>query len=106
MEAEGPEALTPAQVTQLVQPDIVWICDFTVCADERMDAAAKRNSAIARMEKFLVVFFTITIFTPGGFLSSIALSVATCWRLTTHLLWNNPFSSSANKSRNAGLLSD
>jgi len=56
MEAEGPEALDPAQATQFCHPLILWIWLFTVCADEG-SAAAKANSATARMVIFLVVFF-------------------------------------------------
>src|SRR6266571_51144 len=66
MDAPGPDALIPAQVTQLCHPVILWIWLLTVWADERSEAAAKRNSATPRMNMLLVVFFTITTFTPGG----------------------------------------
>ena len=66
MDAPGPEALIPAQVTQLCHPVILWIWLLTVWADERREVAAKRNSATARTDMLLVVFFTITTFTPGG----------------------------------------
>src|SRR5215475_7638364 len=65
IEAPGPDAPAPAQATQFSHPLILCIWLFTVCADE--EAAAKMNSAIARTDKLLVVFFTITTFTPGGF---------------------------------------
>jgi nitrogen fixation/metabolism regulation signal transduction histidine kinase len=68
MLAPGPAALAPAQVTQFSHPLILCIWLLTVWADERSEAAAKRNSATARMETLLVVFFTITTFTPGVFL--------------------------------------
>jgi len=72
MEAPGPAALMPAQATQLCHPLILWIWLLTVWADERSDEAAKRNSAIARMDMLLVVFFTITTFTPGDFFAAIS----------------------------------
>jgi hypothetical protein len=65
MEAEGPAALEPAQATQFSHPLILWIWLFTVCADE--GTQAKTNSAITRMERFLIVFFTITNFYSRGF---------------------------------------
>jgi hypothetical protein len=65
MEAPGPAPPEPAQATQFCHPLILWIWLFTVCADEDTEAAAKRNSATARMDKFLIVVFTITTFTPG-----------------------------------------
>src|SRR5579864_3790274 len=105
MEADGPEALMPAQVTQFCQPVIAWIWDFTVCADDGRDTAAKRNSATARTDKLLVVFFNITNFYSRGFCFRRSLP-RDCWRLPTHLLWNNPFSSSAEKSRKQELLGD
>jgi hypothetical protein len=67
MLAPGPAALAPAQATQLCHPLILWIWLLTVWADERRDAAEITNSAITRMDVLLVVFFTITTFTPGGF---------------------------------------
>src|SRR6185312_13589127 len=67
MDAPGPEALMPAHATQLCHPLILWIWLLTVWADERSDVTAKRNSATARMETFLIFLFTI-IFTPGDFL--------------------------------------
>ncbi|HEY2116122.1 MAG TPA: hypothetical protein VGJ51_13580 [Candidatus Angelobacter sp.] len=67
MDAPGPAALAPAQATQFCHPVILCIWLLTVWADEGSEAAAKRNSATARMETLLVVFFTITTFTPGDF---------------------------------------
>ena len=67
MLAPGPAALAPAQATQFCHPLILWIWLLTVWADEGSEAAAKRNSATARMDMLLVVFFTITTFTPGDF---------------------------------------
>ena len=67
MDAPGPAALAPAQATQFSHPLILWIWLLTVWADERSEAAAKRNSATARMETLLVVLFTVTTFTPGDF---------------------------------------
>src|SRR5579864_4262320 len=72
MDAPGPEALIPAQVTQLCHPVILWIWLLTVWAGERSEVAAKRNSATARMDMLLVVFFTITTFTPGDCLAAIS----------------------------------
>jgi nitrogen fixation/metabolism regulation signal transduction histidine kinase len=69
MDALGPAALAPAQATQFCHPVILWIWLLTVWADEGSEAAAKRNSATARMNMLLVVFFTITTFTPGVFVS-------------------------------------
>jgi hypothetical protein len=66
MLAPGPAALAPAQATQFCHPLILWIWLLTVWADEG-SAAAKKNSATARMETLLVVLFTITTFTPGDF---------------------------------------
>src|SRR5579864_768161 len=72
MDAPGPAALAPAQATQLCHPLILWIWLLTVWADERSEVAAKRNSATTRMETLLLVFFTITTFTPGDFLCRIS----------------------------------
>jgi|SRR5579859_3090328 len=72
MDAPGPEALMPAQDTQLCHPLILWIWLLTVWADERSEVTAKRNSAITRMDKLLVVFFTITTFTPGDLFAAIS----------------------------------
>src|ERR1051325_2531327 len=100
MEAEGPAPLDPAQATQLDHPLIFWIWLFTVCADEETEAAAKRSSATARIDKFLIVFFNITNFYSRGCFCFPSRSIARpCWRLQMHLLWNNPFSSSPKKSR-------
>ena len=68
MDAPGPAAFAPAQATQFSHPLILWIWLLTVWADERSEAAAKRNSATARMETLLVVLFTVTTFTPGDLL--------------------------------------
>src|SRR4029077_10061530 len=65
MEAPGPAALMPAQVTQLSQPLILWICDLTVWADEETETAENMNSAITRPNRPLVVFFTITTLLQG-----------------------------------------
>jgi hypothetical protein len=72
MDAPGPAALAPAQATQFCHPLILCIWLLTVWADERSEVAAKRNSAIARMETLLVVFFTITTFTPGDLFAAIS----------------------------------
>jgi hypothetical protein len=72
MDAPGPDALIPAQVTQLCQPVILWIWLLTVWADERSEVTAKRNSAITRRDKLLVVLFTITTFTPGDLFAAIS----------------------------------
>src|SRR5690349_9327643 len=72
MLAPGPAALAPAQATQFCHPLILWIWLLTVWADERSEAAAKRNSATARMDMLLVVFFNITTFTPGGLFAAIS----------------------------------
>src|ERR1051326_508434 len=104
MEAPGPAALMPAQVTQLCHPLILCIWLFTVCADEESEPAAKRNSATARMGKFLIVFFTITrLLLQGMFLFPSRSISRPCCRLPTHLLWNNPFSPLHEKSQNRGL---
>ncbi|HEY2170493.1 MAG TPA: hypothetical protein VGJ30_12760 [Candidatus Angelobacter sp.] len=68
MDAPGPAALAPAQVTQFCHPLILCIWLLTVWADEGRVAAEIMNSAIARMETLLVVLFTVTTFTPGDFL--------------------------------------
>src|SRR5579884_956963 len=71
----GPLPLAPAQVVQLSQPDILCICDFTVWADRRRDAADRVNSAITRMAKVFVLFVTITNFYSRGlFLFSAAIT--------------------------------
>jgi hypothetical protein len=107
MEAPGPEALAPAQVTHACHPLILWIWLLTVWADEGSEAAAKRNSATARMETLLVVFFTITTFTPGdlGFFYAARFLTAKL-RVTTHLLCFNPFRPAARETKNRELLSD
>ena len=64
--APGPAALAPAQATQFCHPLILWIWLLTVWADERSEDAAKRNSAIARMDIILVVLFTVTTFYSRG----------------------------------------
>jgi hypothetical protein len=61
--ADGPEPLAPAQAAQLCQPDILWICDFTVWADERTEAKHITNRAITKIDR--VLFSTIATFTPG-----------------------------------------
>src|SRR6476660_405638 len=66
MDAAGPAALAPAQATQFCQPLILWIWDFTVCADERRDAADSANKEITRTDRVLVVFFNITTFLLQG----------------------------------------
>src|SRR6266853_6731245 len=104
MDAPGPAALIPAQATQLCQPLILWICDLTVWADEETETAENMNSAITRPNRPLVVFFTITTFTPGGFLPTHFPTAKL--RLTTHLLCFNRFRRAARESRNRGLLGD
>jgi hypothetical protein len=69
IEAPGPAAFGPAQATQFSHPAILWICDFTVWADERSDTTLRMNRAITKMDRALVLFFTITTFTPGDDLS-------------------------------------
>jgi len=64
--ALGPAALIPAQTVQLCHPDILWIWDFTVWADERIDAAESANKEITRTNRGLVVFFNITTFLLQG----------------------------------------
>src|SRR5215831_4806955 len=88
MLAPGPAALAPAHATQFSHPLILWIWLLTVWADERSEAAAKRNSATARMDMLLVVLFTVTTFTPGVCLPPFPTAKVT---LTTHLLCFNPF---------------
>ena|ERR1043165_5578711 len=92
MEAEGPDPLAPAQATQLDHPLIFWIWLFTVCADEETEAAAKRNSAMARMDKFLILVVTITNFySRGVFLFSIAINLATVLEITDASTLEQPF---------------
>jgi NhaP-type Na+/H+ and K+/H+ antiporter len=64
--ALGPAALIPAQTVQLSHPGILWIWDFTVWADERIDAAESANKEITRTHRGLVVFFNITTFLLQG----------------------------------------
>src|SRR5262249_53454612 len=104
MDAPGPAALAPAQATQFCHPLILCIWLLTVWADERSEAAAKKNSAIARMETLLVVLFTITTFTPGGF--CVPPFPTAKLRVMTHLLCFNPFPQAAQETKNRGLLSD
>jgi hypothetical protein len=66
IEAPGPLAPGPAQATQFCQPAMRWICVFTVCADERREAAVRMNRAITRTDKPLVLFFAITTFLSPG----------------------------------------
>jgi hypothetical protein len=95
--------LAPAQATQFCHPVILWIWLLTVWADERSEAAAKRNSATARMDVLLVVFFNITTFTPGVCLPPFPTAKL---RVTTHLLCFNPFPRAARETKNRELLSD
>jgi hypothetical protein len=103
MDAPGPAALAPAQATQFCHPVILWIWLLTVWADERSEVAAKRNSATARMDMLLVVFFNITTFTPGVCLPPFPTAKVT---LTTHLLCFNPFHPVPRETKNHGLLGD
>jgi hypothetical protein len=103
MDALGPAALAPAQATQFCHPVILWIWLLTVWADERSEVAAKRNSATARMDVLLVVFFNITTFTPGVCLPPFPTAKL---RVTTHLLCFNHFPPAARETKNRELLSD
>jgi|SRR6185312_582855 hypothetical protein len=104
MDAPGPAALAPAQATQFCHPVILWIWLLTVWADEGSEAAAKRNSATARMETLLVVLFTVTTFTPGDFF--VPPFPTAKLRVTTDLLCFNPFPSVARETKNCELLGD
>jgi len=114
MLAPGPAALAPAQAKQLCHPLILWIWLLTVWADERREAAEITNSAITRMDVLLVVFFTITTFTPGDCFVSrhfqrlfVGRKFPTAkLRVTTHLLCFNPFPPAARETKNRELLSD
>src|SRR6478672_8405357 len=106
MEAPGPEALMPAQATQLCHPLILWIWLLTVWADERSDEAAKRNSAIARIDMLLVVLFTITTFTPGVLVCLGPPFPTAKVTLTSDLLCFNPFRLPAQETKNRELLGD
>ena len=104
MDAPGPAALMPAQATQLSHPLILWIWLLTVWADERSEVAAKRNSATARMETLLFIFFTVTTFTPGDlFAARFPTAKLT---LTSDLLCFNPFRPRARETKNRELLGD
>src|SRR6476646_8738529 len=104
MLAPGPAALAPAQATQFCHPLILWIWLLTVWADEGSEAAAKRNSATARMDMHMVVFFTITTLSAVRFCYPPFPTAKL--RGTTHLLCFNPFRPSARETKNRGLLSD
>jgi hypothetical protein len=56
------------------------------------------------METLLVVFFTITTFTPGGFFVPPFPTAKVT--LTTHLLCFNPFQPAARETKNCELLGD
>jgi hypothetical protein len=77
---------------------------LTVWADEGSEAAAKKNSATARMEKLLVVLFTVTTFTPGDL--CVPPFPTAKLRLKSDLLCFNPFPPVAQETKNRELLGD
>src|SRR5512135_740231 len=62
----GPAPLVPAQASQLCQPGMFWIPDFTVCAEALMLIAATIARNAAAIQVLLVGFFCICCLSKNG----------------------------------------